>query len=125
MTKKKKRWILLGILGIVIAGGALVAARSKDKSDKPAEPPFRVGKVQTEDLQVSVREVGVVDPETKVDVKSAVSGRVISLKVREGAIVKVGEVLAEVEPDVNQAQSLSDVQAGVTQAEVALKDAER
>ena len=33
MTKKKKRWILLGILGIVIAGGTLVAARSKDKSE--------------------------------------------------------------------------------------------
>ena len=38
MTKKKKRWILLGILGAVVAGGALVAARGKDKSDKPDEP---------------------------------------------------------------------------------------
>jgi HlyD family secretion protein len=72
-----------------------------------------------------VREVGVVDPETKVDVKSAVSGRVVSLKVREGAVVKTGDVLAEVEPDVNQAQSLSDVNSGVTQAEVNLKDSER
>ena len=42
--------------------------------DQGAEqPPFRLGKVQAEDLQVSVREVGVVDPETKVDVM-AVSG---------------------------------------------------
>ena len=45
MTKKKKRWILLGILGAVVAGGALVAARGKDKSDKTDEPPFRLGKV--------------------------------------------------------------------------------
>jgi len=125
MTKKKKRWILLGILGIVIAGGAVVAARSKDKSDKPAEPPFRLGKVQAEDLQVSVREVGVVDPVTKVDVKSPVSGRVLGLKVREGALVKVGDVLAEIEPDVNQAQSLSDVQSGVTDSRIRLQDAER
>ena len=43
--------------------------------------------MQAEDLQVSVREVGVVDPEIKVDVKSAVSGRVLSLRVREGDVV--------------------------------------
>src|SRR5262249_9745100 len=72
-----------------------------------------------------VREVGVVDPEIKVDVKSAVSGRLRSLRVREGDVVRLGDVLAEVEPDVNQAQSLSDVKAAVAQAEVKLIDAEK
>ncbi len=113
---KKKKWIVILTVLLVLGGVALVAAKSKDKdkSDPKAEnTPFRLGKVQAEDLQVSVREVGVVDPVTKVDVKSAVSGRVISLKVREGAIVKQGDVLAEIEPDVNQAQLLSDVQASV------------
>jgi RND family efflux transporter MFP subunit len=123
---KKLKWILASAGVLLLAGGGVVlASRGKDKSKEPEPPPFRVGKVQAEDLQVSVREVGVVDPETKVDVKSVVSGRVVSLKVRDGAIVKSGDVLAEVEPDVTQAQSLSDVRAGVTQAEVALKDAER
>lgn len=122
---KKKRWIWV-LAGAVVIAGALVAARGRGKTDPKAQAsPFRLGKVQAEDLQVSVREVGVVDPVTKVDVKSAVSGRVIGLRVREGAVVKVGDVLAEIEPDVNQAQSLSDVQAGVTQGELKLKDAER
>jgi RND family efflux transporter MFP subunit len=122
---KKKRWIWVAIV-LVVAGAALVAARGRDKADPKEKPsPFRLGKVQQEDLQVSVREVGFVDPVTKVDVKSAVSGRVISLRVREGAVVKSGDVLAEVEPDVNQAQTLSDVNAGLTQAEIKLQDAER
>jgi RND family efflux transporter MFP subunit len=122
---KKKRWIWVALV-LVVAGAALVAARGRDKADPKEKPsPFRLGKVQQEDLRVSVREVGVVDPVTKVDVKSAVSGRVISLRVREGAVVKTGDVLAEVEPDVNQAQTLSDVQASVTQAEIKLQDAER
>jgi RND family efflux transporter MFP subunit len=125
MTRKKKRWILLGILGVVVAGGAIVAMRGKDKPKGSEELPFRLGKVQAEDLQVSVREVGVVDPVTKVDVKSPVSGRVVGLKVREGAVVKVGDVMAEIEPDVNQAQSLSDVQSGVTDSRIRLQDAER
>lgn len=125
---KKKKWVVLLVVATVVAGAAVIAAKSKDRSD-PKDPmentPFRLGKVQAEDLQVSVREVGVVDPVTKVDVKSAVSGRVIALKVREGAVVKQGDVLAEIEPDVNQAQSLSDVQASVKDAELKLQDAER
>ena len=125
---KKKKWVVLLVLAVVVAGVAIVAAKSKDKNDpkNPSEnTAFRLGKVQAEDLQVSVREVGVVDPVTKVDVKSAVSGRVITLKIREGAIVKQGDVLAEIEPDVNQAQSLSDVQGSVKDAELKLQDAER
>ena len=125
MTKKKKRWIVLGVLLAVVAGGAIVAMRGKDKSKDTKELPFRLGKVQAEDLQVSVREVGVVDPVTKVDVKSPVAGRVVGLRVRDGAVVRVGDVLAEIEPDVNQAQSLSDVQAGVTDSRIRLLDADR
>jgi RND family efflux transporter MFP subunit len=122
---KKKRWVWVALI-LVVAGAALVAARGRDKADpKDKASPFRLGKVQQEDLQVSVREVGVVDPVTKVDVKSAVSGRVITLRVREGAVVKAGDVLAEVEPDVNQAQTLSDTQAGLTQSQLKLLDAER
>ena len=125
MTRTRKRW-LWGAVVVVVAGGALVAARSRDKKDPKADAsPFRLGKVQEEPLQVSVREVGVVDPVTKVDVKSAVSGRILTLRVREGAVVKNGDVLAEVEPDVNQAQSLSDTQGGLTQAQLKLEDAER
>jgi len=122
---RKKRWIWI-LAAAVLAAGALAATRGKDKSDPKADAsPFRLGKVQAEDLQVSVREVGVVDPVTKVDVKSAVSGRVLSLRVREGALVHNGDVLTEIEPDVNQAQSLSDVQASVKDSELKLLDAER
>ncbi len=124
----KKKWIItIATTSVLLATGVVLASRNGEKAAKPAEEnlPFRLGKVEKTDLQVSVREVGVVDPVTKVDVKSSVSGRVISLKVREGAVVKASELLAEVEPDVSQAQSLSDVQASVTQSELRLKDAER
>jgi len=123
---KKKKWIGILVVLLAVAGAAYMKARSREKADaKLDSTPFRLGKVQAEDLQVSVREVGVVDPVTKVDVKSAVSGRVLSLAVREGAIVHKGDVLAEIEPDVNQAQSLSDVQASVKEMELKLQDAKR
>jgi HlyD family secretion protein len=120
-----KKWMVVGA-AIVLVGGAVVVAKATNKQKpKEQESPFRLGKTQVEDLQVSVREVGVVDPEIKVDVKSPVSGRVLELDVREGDVVTRGQVLAEVEPDVNQAQSLSDVHAAVSQAELRLRDADR
>jgi RND family efflux transporter MFP subunit len=124
----RKRWVIVSVAGVALATGMFFTLRGGDgKGKKKAEAstPFRLGKVQAEDLQVSVREVGVVDPLTKVDVKSTVSGRIVGLKVREGATVKAGEVLAEVEPDVNQAQTLSDVQGSVSQARVSFRNAER
>jgi RND family efflux transporter MFP subunit len=123
----QKRWVIVSVAGAALAAGMFFTLKGGDGKSKKAEAttPFRVGKVQAEDLQVSVREVGVVDPLIKVDVKSTVSGRIVGLKVREGATVRSGEVLAEVEPDVNQAQTLSDVQGSVSQARVTFKNAER
>jgi RND family efflux transporter MFP subunit len=123
---KKRGWITLIVGAVVVVGGLVAATRggSKPKGGEPSTP-FRLGKVQAEDLQVNVREVGVVDPFTKVDVKASVSGRVVNLKVREGAEVRRGEVLAEVEPDVNQAQTLSDVQGSLSSAKVSFRNSER
>ena len=122
----KKRWWFVGAASVLVVA-ALLAAGKGGKQGKGGEDatPFRLGKVQQEDLQVSVREVGAVDPVTKVDVKSTVSGKVVGLKVREGAVVRAGEVLAEVEPDVNQAQTLSDVKGSLSQARVSFKNAEK
>jgi len=122
---KTKKWLIAGGALLLVAGSLVVARATTGSKNKDEASPFRLGKVQAEDLQVSVREVGIVDPVVKVDVKSAVSGRVLGLRVREGDQIKAGDVLAEVEPDVNQAQSLSDVKSGVSQAELRLRDAER
>src|SRR5260370_41391808 len=122
---RKKGFATVGT-ALLLGGGGVAFSRIRNAGPKLTEPsPFRIGKAQQSNLQVSVREVGMVDPVTKVDVKSPVSGRVVALNVREGAKVKVGDVLAEVEPDVNQAQSLSDVHTSVTQGELRLKEAER
>jgi HlyD family secretion protein len=122
---RKKTWVIAGSVAVLLTGSLVVARATTKSKPEVTESPFRLGKVQSEDLQVSVREVGVVDPVIKANVKSAVSGRVLGLRVREGDVVKAGQVLAEVEPDVNQAQSLSDVKSGVTQADLKLRDAER
>jgi len=121
----KKRWWIVSASSVLVVAVLLAAGKGGKPTKGDEGTPFRLGKVQQEDLQISVREVGAVDPVTKVDVKSTVSGKIVGLKVREGAVVRAGEVLAEVEPDVNQAQTLSDVKGSLSQARVSFKNAER
>ena len=120
---RRRRW-LLGALGVLLLAGGWMLAR-RGRAAAQVAPGFRLGRVLVEDLQVRVREVGVVEPATQVEVKATVSGQVVTLKVREGARVTRGQLLAEVEPDVNQAKSLSAVQGTVAKARMSFDHAQQ
>jgi HlyD family secretion protein len=124
MKKSRKRLVWIALVALAGVGVALaVNARSKEHSGPKLETPL--GKAAFGDIQVEVTEVGTVEPEVKVDVKSVLSGKVVDLPIREGDVVKKGQKLAAIEPDVNQAQSLATVQRSVNQAEIELSDAEK
>jgi len=118
--RRGRRWWIVG--GVLVLGGGLWAARPKapetDEKDK-----VKTAKAETGSVQVRVTEVGSVEPQVKVDVKSVLSGKVVELLVREGDRVKRGEVLARVEPDVNQARDLSQVKNAVHEAAITLSEA--
>jgi HlyD family secretion protein len=120
--RRVRRWTWIGVLGLAIAGGAFALTRPKDKPGEEKDK-VKTAKAEVADVQVRVTEVGSVEPDVKVDVKSALSGKVVELLVREGDRVKRGQVLARVEPDVNQARDLSQVKNAVSEAEIALNEA--
>lgn len=123
---KKTRWIIVSAVGVAVLGtAAALATRGGNNGDKEKKLDTPVAKVALADVQVEVLEVGTVEPELKVDVKSALSGKVVALPVREGDVVKKGQLIAAIEPDVNQAQTLASVRRGVNQAEIDFTDAER
>jgi HlyD family secretion protein len=121
LSGKRSRRLWIGAIALLAAAGAVAArpgampAEDKDK--------VRTAKAETGDVQVRVTEVGSVEPQVKVDVKSVLSGKVVELLVREGDRVRKGQVLARVEPDVNQARDLSQVKNAVRETEIALKEA--
>ncbi len=119
--RARRRLLIAGAL--VVLAGAFVALRPKPEAG-PAKDDVRTAKAQTGDVQVRVTEVGSVEPQVKVDVKSVLSGKVVELLVREGDHVRRGQVLARVEPDVNQARDLSQVKNAVQEARIALNQAE-
>jgi len=108
--------------GAILLAGGLWAARPK-APDKDEKDKLKTAKAETGSVQVRVTEVGSVEPQIKVDVKSVLSGKVVDLLVREGDRVQRGQVLARVEPDVNQARDLSQVKNAVHEAEITLGEA--
>src|SRR6185503_14357332 len=79
MTKKTK--VIVGVVAIVLVA-SIVAFSATKKGNKATE--VRVEKVEKRDLTASVTASGQVRPQTKVDVSSDITGKIIALYVREG-----------------------------------------
>jgi HlyD family secretion protein len=124
MKRSKKLAIITSILAIV-AIGLFVAMKAKGGSKQEPKLGVKVGKAEVADVQVKVTEVGNVQAEVKVDVKSAVSGKVTEIFHRDGDQVRRGEVLARVEPDLAQAQSLADTRSSRSASQIRYQQAKK
>jgi len=130
-TRRRRRplyWVGVPLLLIVAVIAGVLIKQSTARTNRGIasdDLDIRLGKSAIADVQVAVSEVGTIEPVRKVDVKSTLSGKVTDLLMREGDRVTRGQVLARVEPDVNQAQTLSDVRSTLTLKELAAEDARR
>jgi HlyD family secretion protein len=98
MSKKTK---LIGFgVGLVLVVGILAFSATK-KNTKAVE--VRVEPVERRDLTASVTASGQVRPQTKVDVASDISGKIMRLSVKEGQVVTKGQFLLEIDPQQAQA----------------------
>jgi len=124
MSRVRKRWIMVAVGSVFVAAVAFAArgrVGSEPEPEKGPDIPTIASKIA--DVQVVVREIGTVEPEVKVDVKSNLSGRIVSLPVRAGDVVRRGDLIARIEPDVNQAQNLLTVKSTVESSSIDLEDA--
>jgi HlyD family secretion protein len=121
--KKTRKWWWIGGAALLAVVG-LAAARPKGPAEEDKNKT-KTAKAEMGAVQVRVTEVGSVEPQVKVDVKSVLSGKVVELLVREGDRVARGQVMARVEPDVNQARDLAQVKNAVHEAEITLKEAQQ
>jgi RND family efflux transporter, MFP subunit len=99
MTRRGKA--ITAVVGGLLLAGVLVLAAFK-RGDKPVE--VRLEKVQKRDLVAYVTASGQVQPHTKVDVASDVSGRIVKLSVKEGEMVTKGQFLLQIDPATYQAE---------------------
>jgi HlyD family secretion protein len=126
MGKKSK--IAIGV--VLLAGLASVFAFSAAKRGNKAVE-VRIEPVQKRDLIASVTASGQVRPQTKVDVASDVSGKITKLAVKEGQMVKRGDLLLQIDPTQAQAAVeraeavLASSKAQLTQSQANLEQAQK
>lgn len=99
MTKRNK-WIVLGVAAIAVI---LLVVVFVQKGSNQATL-VREEKVGKRDLIASVTASGQVQPHTKVDVASDVSGRIVRLAVKEGEMVQKGQFLLQIDPATYEAE---------------------
>ena len=120
----KKFLIITGIvIVIVIVIGAI--SSKKKKSGKAAAEKVKFHLVEKGMITVKLEETGDIHPIKEIEVKSKISGKILKFFVDEGDFVNKNDLIAEIEPDYNQAETISRVKNTLDLSDLRLKNAQR
>jgi HlyD family secretion protein len=118
MTKRVKWSVAGGVLLVIVAIGGLTAMKGKNKAVE-----VRTEQVQARDLVSSVTASGQVRPQTKVDLSSDITGKIVRLAVKEGDMVTKGQFLLQI--DAQQAEaSVQRVEAALASSRAQMAQAQ-
>ena len=109
----KKTRFAVGAVVIAVAAGALWIYRNAEASEGPA---YRFAIVSRGNLESTVSATGALSAVTTVQVGTQVSGLVRQIYVDFNDRVKKGQLLARIDPTLQQ-QAVLDAQAGLVRAE--------
>ena len=101
--RQAARWALILAACALLAGGGYYAWRAAF-GEESSTRGLLTAVVQRGDLEDTVTATGTLQPKEFVDVGTQVSGQLKKLHVEIGAIVKAGQLLAEIDPSVYQAK---------------------
>jgi membrane fusion protein (multidrug efflux system) len=121
---KYKLWIAGGLCLIVI--GLIVGAtrpRRVSGAQPGASPVVEVVKVEQKDVPIYIELIGTLDGLTNADVRAQVSGYLLRQAYQEGAFVKKGQLLFEIDPRPFKAV-LDQAEGQLAQAKAQLANAE-
>jgi len=126
--KRHLKWVIPVVIVLVVVGymatrgGGNAEAQNGGNGDEVILGG-RTGTCELGEINVLLTEVGEIQPETMVMVKSKVSGKIKSLHAEEGATVLRGQLLAKVEPDMAQARTVANLKSGYGRAKVSAERA--
>ncbi|TFF37898.1 efflux RND transporter periplasmic adaptor subunit [Mucilaginibacter psychrotolerans] len=94
---KTTKYILIG-LGSLIA--LLIILKVAGVIGKPKLTQVAVEKADTRDINETVSASGKIKPHIEVKISPEVSGEVVELPIKEGDVVKKGQLLCKIRPDI-------------------------
>ncbi len=107
-----RKWIVVLVIALAV-GAAVWKIRQNSQEqvtqgqkmaaalDRPT--PVQVAAVQQKTMPIYLTELGTVTAYNTVTIKSRVDGQLVSVPVREGQVVREGQLLAEIDPAPYQA----------------------
>jgi HlyD family secretion protein len=125
-----KKTILI-VSGIVIGLVALllILKESETFGDNSETIEVEFAKINETTIVETVSATGKIQPEIQVKISSEVSGEITALAVKEGQVVRKGDLLVKINPDLytsglNRSQSnLSSSKSGLSQADASFREA--
>jgi len=126
LLSKYKFWIGGGALGLFVIGLIIGAIRPpKNVSGAPpnASPDVEVVQVERKDVPIYGEWIGTLDGYTNADVRAQVTGYIMRQGYQEGAFVKKGQLLFEIDPRPFQA-ALDQAEGQLAQAKAMLANAQ-
>jgi HlyD family secretion protein len=125
---KKTTYILVGsaILLVVVL---VTLSKLNMLGSKENIIEVEVAKANEITIIETVSATGKIQPEIEVKISSEVSGEIISLPIKEGQVVKKGDLLVKINPDLytsgynRTVAGLSQTKAGLSQADAAYNEA--
>jgi HlyD family secretion protein len=125
---KKTIYILLGSV-IVVIGLLVGLSKAGVIGDKDKGTAIEIANVSSGTIVETVSATGKIQPEIEVKISSEVSGEIISLNVKEGQVVKKGDLLVKINPDLytsgynRSVSNLSGTKAGLSQSDASYNEA--
>jgi HlyD family secretion protein len=115
--KSKKKIFIFGGLGLLVLILIIVVLVGGSKENIIL---VQAEKVQKRNITQTVTATGIIDPEFKVVITPEVTGEIISLPVKEGDVVKKGQLLIKIKGDQYMAQK-DRLEANLKSSEANLK----
>ena len=118
--KKSKKWILLAILVVVVAGVFAYLW----KQSRPKEVKYETKEVVVSTIQKTTIVTGKIEPRDEVEIKPQISGIIAELYKQAGDKVRVGDAIAKIKVIPDMAQ-LSSAESRVRLAKYNLENARK
>ncbi|HKO75729.1 MAG TPA: efflux RND transporter periplasmic adaptor subunit [Flavobacterium sp.] len=125
---KKTIYIIIGS-AVVIIGTLIGLSKAGIIGNKDKGKEVEIANVETGTIVETVSATGKIQPEIEVKIASMVSGEIIDLPIKEGQVVKKGELLVKINPDLytsglnRSVANLSGSKAGLSQSDASFNEA--
>ncbi|WP_291100887.1 MULTISPECIES: efflux RND transporter periplasmic adaptor subunit [unclassified Flavobacterium] len=126
MSKKTIYFIIGGAIAIIAV--LIVLSKTGVIGNKDKGKSVEISEVRATTIVETVSATGKIQPEIEVKIASMVSGEIIALPVKEGQVVKKGDLLVKINPDLytsglnRTVANLAGTKAGLTQADASFKE---